>query len=216
MTNYPRDEFDRVPEFSNRYGAHRADGWAASAAASGESGLRWLMITGAAALVVGLLSFFVLPGLLGSKGPEATPPAASPSATPTNPKKPAVEKDKPEPSATKSSNASAKPEATDEPSATPGAFGPLVNTNAPIGVYNASNRGGLAGTGSSTLKDSGFTQVSVGDWTKKATVSAVYYRNASSRQTAEAAAESLGITTVVQTANIPGEIAVVLGNDFNQ
>src|SRR5690606_5010571 len=43
MTNYPRDEFDRVPEFSNRSGSHRENGWAAAASVGGaRSGLRWL------------------------------------------------------------------------------------------------------------------------------------------------------------------------------
>lgn len=220
MTNYPRDEFDRVPEFSNRSGAHRATGWAAAAASgSSGSGLRWLMISGAFALVVGLFSFMLLPGLIGGQTGKATPPAAAPSATPTATKKPTPTKDGVEPTGTDSPEATAG--STQEPEATPSATStigndPLVSRSTAIGVYNGSTSGGLAGVGSTTLRDEGFTQVSAGNWTKKVRVSSVYYRQTSSKATAEAAAAALGITSVLQTSNIPGEIAVVLGSDFIQ
>lgn len=215
MTNYPRDEFDRVPEFSNRNGAHRAAGWAASAAsAGGGSGLRWLMITGACALLVGLFSFLVLPGMLGGQDPKPAPPAAAPSTT----KKPAPATSSTGPKATGSAeqtDGATPPTDTATPEATPTETGEPVNKAARIGVYNGSNRGGMAGSGSSKLRGAGFTQVSAGNWTKKVTYSTVYYRQASSKATAEAAAQTLGITSVMQSTNIPGEIAVVLGRNFN-
>ncbi len=219
MTNYPRDEFDRVPEFSNRNGAHRAAGWAASAAsAGGGSGLRWLMITGAFALLVGLFSFLLLPGMLGGQGPLPAPPAATPSATPSSTKKPDATKASTESQATDSTGSTddvSSPPATSTPGSTATDTGALVNKGARIGIYNGSIRGGLAGIGSRTLSGAGFTQVSAGNWTKKVTYSTVYYRQASFKATAEAAAASLGITSVMQSTNIPGEIAVVLGRNFN-
>ncbi|GAA4376589.1 LytR C-terminal domain-containing protein [Paeniglutamicibacter cryotolerans] len=219
MTNYPRDEFDRVPEFSNRNGAHRAAGWAASAAsAGGGSGLRWLMITGAFALFVGLFSFLLLPGMLGGQDPQPIPPATAPSATPSTTKKPAPTKASTEPKATGSTGATGAvelPESTSNPGPTATDAEALANKAAKIGIYNGSTRGGLAGTGTRTLNGAGFTQVSAGNWTKKVTYSTVYYRQASSKSTAEAAAEALGITSVMQSTNIPGEIAVVLGRNFN-
>jgi hypothetical protein len=55
----------------------------------------------------------------------------------------------------------------------------------------------------------------VSNWTKKVTFSTVYYRDEAQRATAEAAAEALGITSVMQSANIPGNIAVVLGSNYS-
>ena len=50
MTNYPRDEFDRVPEFNTRVGSHHAHGWAQSATSKSTEGkLLWVVL---AAVVV--------------------------------------------------------------------------------------------------------------------------------------------------------------------
>jgi hypothetical protein len=57
MTKYARDEFDRVPEASTRQGVHR------TVAAPGARRLGPVLATGAAALVVGLVAFLLLPKL---------------------------------------------------------------------------------------------------------------------------------------------------------
>ncbi len=83
-----------------------------------------------------------------------------------------------------------------------------------VGVYNGAKKVGLAGTVRTTLLNAGFTNVSAANWSKQVTYSTVYYRDEASRATAEQAAKELGISSVVKTTNIPGSIAVVLGNTF--
>lgn len=58
MTQYPRDEFDDVPEVSSRQGVHREH---LAAPTSGSLGL--MILAGLLALLVGLAAYFVLPGL---------------------------------------------------------------------------------------------------------------------------------------------------------
>ena len=222
MTNYPRDEFDRVPEFSNRSGSHRENGWAAAASVGGaRSGLRWLMVFGAIALVVGLFSFMVLPKLTGattdpapvaasSSGAQETAASSesseSPSESPTEASETPAESESAE--TAESTEASSSTEASES--------GPAedVDTSMPLGVYNGAKVGGLAGKARTDLQNAGFSNVAASNWTKKVTYSTVYYRSETQRATAEAAAGELGITSIMQSANIPGNIAIVLGSNY--
>ena len=224
MTNYPRDEFDRVPEFSNRSGSHRENGWAAAASVGGaRSGLRWLMVFGALALVVGLFSFMVLPKLMGTPNDPAT--AAASSSSPTEATDSSAASESPsaseDPRETPSESESADPAESTEASrsvesteASESALPVDVDTTMVLGVYNGAKVGGLAGQARTALLDAGFSNVSASNWTKKVTYSTVYYRSETHRATAEAAAKELGIGSVMQSANIPGNIAIVLGSNF--
>lgn len=218
MTNYPRDEFDRVPEFSNRSGSHRENGWAAAASVGGaRSGLRWLMVFGAIALVVGLFSFMVLPKLTGATTDPA-PVAASSSGTQdvadTSESKSADEASE-TPAEGESSEASPSTEASSSTEASESGLAEDADTSMAMGVYNGAKVGGLAGKARTELQDAGFSNVAASNWTKKVNYSTVYYRAETHRATAEAAADALGITSVMQTANIPGNIAIVLGSNYN-
>ncbi|MGL3807714.1 LytR C-terminal domain-containing protein [Paeniglutamicibacter sp. R2-26] len=219
MTNYPRDEFDRVPEFSNRSGAHRANGWAAAASGRGaRPGLRWLMVFGVVALLVGVFSFTALPKLLNDGG--AKPPSnvaasgTASSATPSESKEPETESESPKES-DKSSEPADASESEADPSESASSLAGDVDLTLKVGVYNGAKKSGLANTVRTTLQNAGFTNVSAANWTKQVASSTVYYRNEASRATAEEAAKELGITSVVKTSNIPGNIAVVLGNTFS-
>ena len=64
----PRDEFDQVPETSDRHGVHRA-----RMATPKSNGLGLIILAAVLALAVGALSFFVLP-LLGTGGPSTRSP----------------------------------------------------------------------------------------------------------------------------------------------
>jgi hypothetical protein len=225
MTNYPRDEFDRVPEFSNRSGSHRENGWAAAASVGGaRPGLRWLMVFGAIALLVGLFSFMVLPKLTGAPTDPA-PVAATSSGTqestsPSEPtesqslaSEPVAEGESPDTGETSVPTDST--EASSSSATSESSLAEDVDTSLAIGAYNGAQVGGLAGKARTELQDAGFSNVSVSNWTKKVTFSTVYYRDEAQRATAEAAAEALGITSVMQSANIPGNIAVVLGSNYS-
>lgn len=218
MTNYPRDEFDRVPEFSNRSGSHRENGWAAAASVGGaRSGLRWLMVFGAIALVVGLFSFMVLPKLTGATTDPA-PVAASSSGTQdaadTSESKSADEASE-TPAEGESSEASPSTEASSSTEASESGLAEGADTSMALGVYNGAKVGGLASKARTELQGAGFSNVAASNWTKKVNYSTVYYRAETHRATAEAAADALGITSVMQTANIPGNIAIVLGSNYN-
>ncbi|WP_404289282.1 LytR C-terminal domain-containing protein [Glutamicibacter arilaitensis] len=194
MTNYPRDEFDRVPEFSTRVGSHHAHGWAQSAAAKGkDSKLRWVVLSAIAVLLIGGAGFFFGPGiadrLAGSEPTQTSTPAENESS----------------------------PEQSEEPSesATPSStiddadvlYGQL------IGVYNGASIAGAAGAGEELLGDADFTNIVTDNWTRDAETSTVYYMSEAYRTTAEKAAEVLNIDEVLQTQNIPNRVSVVLGAD---
>ena len=227
MTNYPRDEFDRVPEFSNRSGAHRANGWAAAASGrAARPGLRWLMVFGVVALLAGVFSFTVLPKLLNDGG--AKPPAnvaASSTASSSAPSEPTESESRTEsegPAESESPTESEAPSETADPSESAAApsesesgLAGTADLSLKVGVYNGAKKAGLANTVRATLQNAGFTNVTASNWTKQVTYSTVYYRDEVSRATAEEAAKELGITSVVKTSNIPGNIAVVLGNTFS-
>lgn len=68
MSEYPRDQFDDVPEYRDRTGSHRSG---PTSDGSGPSGLTWISVAAALALIVGAFSYFVLPTLRagGADGP---------------------------------------------------------------------------------------------------------------------------------------------------
>ena len=194
MTNYPRDEFDRVPEFSTRVGSHHAHGWAQSAAAKGkDSKLRWVVLSAIAVLLIGGVGFFYGPSvadrLSGSEPTQNTEATANETS--------------PSPSAEPSE--SATPSSTIDDADV--LYGQL------IGVYNGANIAGAAGAGEEILAEAEFTNIVTDNWTRDAETSTVYYMSEAYRTTAEKAAEVLGIDEVLQTQNIPNRVTVVLGAD---
>ncbi|MCS3492238.1 MULTISPECIES: LytR C-terminal domain-containing protein [Micrococcaceae] len=194
MTNYPRDEFDRVPEFSTRVGSHHAHGWAQSAASKSTGGkLRWVVLTAVLVLVIGALSFIFGPQL---KETLATSTGSDTSQTQEVTAEPSVEP-------TPSESASPTSTIDDEDVL----YGQL------IGVYNAASVAGLANEGEDAMAEAGFTSIVADNWTRPAEVSTVYYMSESYRTTAEKAAEILNIDEVLQTSNIPNRVTVVLGSD---
>ncbi|MDO2933488.1 LytR C-terminal domain-containing protein [Paeniglutamicibacter sulfureus] len=219
MTNYPRDEFDRVPEFSNRSGSHRENGWASAASVGGaRSGLRWLMVFGAIALVVGLFSFMVLPKLTGATTDPAPVAASSSGTQDAADSSESTSADEASETPAESESADEASESTEASSSTEASESGLAedaDTSMAMGVYNGAKVGGLAGKARTELQDAGFGNVAASNWTKKVNYSTVYYRAETHRATAEAAADALGITSVMQSANIPGNIAIVLGSNYN-
>ena len=95
MTNFARDEFDRVPEVSSRQGVHRA------VAAPSRPKLWPILSVGIGALAVGLVAFLLLPQL--GFQPAIAPPSAAAAGT------------------SASASATAKPSAKATPGTTPSA-----------------------------------------------------------------------------------------------
>jgi len=235
MTEYPRDQFDDVPEYRDRKGSHRAV--AEPSGGSGPSGLTWISLAAALALVIGAFSYFILPTLLpsGAAGPGTA--GASPSATApgspspgrgssseagagtADPSGPGVATASVEPTAapaespestetpepTESPEPSQTPEPTESPEETEEPA--TVDYSFPVEVYNTSRVNGLAGRVGGTLSGSGFTVATAGNWSGfPVSSSAVFY--SSNEVTAQAVAARLGLPAVYD-GRIPG-IAVVV------
>ncbi|MHC6175542.1 LytR C-terminal domain-containing protein [Glutamicibacter endophyticus] len=196
MTNYPRDEFDRVPEFNTRVGSHHAHGWAQSAAAKSAGGsLRWVIIAAVSVLIIGAISFFVF-----NQQP-ASPTATEPTATTT---------------ASEETSSSPTPSETEEPSPSFSIDDSEVLYGQRVGIYNASGVRGSAGTAQEQLLEEGFTNLRTGDWSRLETESAVYYASNAYEMTAQKTAAALGIEAVLQTSNIPDRISIVIGSDVTE
>lgn len=237
MSKYPSDEFDRVPEYTDRQGVHRL---AAGMAPARRGGLWPILIFGVAAILIGLVAFFLLRPTFGGEQQAAPSTTASASASASS-----------SASADDSAAASEDPDDADasegspapEETAAPGSGDPdeagesdaadlvdetpeadaseetaadesegVLDRNLPVGVYNGSGIGGLAGTNTAQLRSAGYTQVVSGNWTRQVEPSVVYYRNDWAATTARDVADQLGIGTIYQTQNVPVEISVVLGS----
>ncbi|WP_431711179.1 LytR C-terminal domain-containing protein [Glutamicibacter uratoxydans] len=195
MTNYPRDEFDRVPEFNTRVGSHHANGWAQAAASDGKGGkFRWVAMAAVLVLLVGAVSYFFF-GPNGQMQLLGSSPSESPS----------VSQNADDAQSSPSPSASPTPSSTIDDSEV--LFEQLV------GVYNGAEIAGIAGFAQQALLEAGFEESYSDDWVRFEEESAVYYTVESYRTTAEKVAEVLNIDEVYQTTNIPNRLTVVLGAD---
>lgn len=198
MTNYPRDEFDRVPEFNTRVGSHHAHGWAQSAASKSTGGkLLWVVLTAVIVLVIGAASFIF--------GPQLKDSIAGSSSSESS------QSQDGDAGESADSSEEASPSESSSPSSTIDDAEVLFGQQ--IGVYNGASMAGVAGAGEEAMTEAGFTNIVADNWSKPADVSAVYYVSESYRTTAQKAAEVLNIDEVLQTTNIPNRVTVVLGTD---
>lgn len=221
MTNYARDEFDRVPEVTSRQGVHRSE------AAARRPRLWPVLSVGTGALAVGLASFVLLPqlGFDATAGPSsakdaAVSPSAGTSATPSAAASTsgasaanAPASDDPLPSDDSSADASPSAPASDPASVEPLASD--VDKALPVSVYNGTLTSGLAGRVGATLQSDGWTLGQVANWQgAPQQESVIFYSGAESKARAEALGELLNITTLVESAGFETSVAVVLGPGF--
>ena len=202
MTKYARDEFDRVPETSTRQGVHRA-----VAESSHRRRLAPILAVGAAALAVGLVAFLILPKLGFSTGANAVAVSAE-QGTGSDAASPAPTASSPAPSETPS--ASATPSATPKPTPTA-----AVDKTQPVAIYNGTTTAGLANRVGGTVSTAGWRLGTLGNWggvPQKSSV--VFYSGAAQKGNAEALGKLLGIQNVVDSAEFPVPLVVVLGPGF--
>lgn len=107
------------------------------------------------------------------------------------------------------------PEETPTQTATPTPT-PVVDLTRAVEVFNSTSTAGLAGSAGDQLEAVGFTAVSTGNWDgDDLAASVVYYPAAADVATAQTAAATLGIGSVVESAEqAPDGIVVVLAADF--
>jgi hypothetical protein len=195
MTKYARDEFDDVPEGTERRGVHRV------ARASAGAALRPLLATGVVALLIGLVAYFAFPSM-GVRAEAKASPSASSSAPATPSAKPSAK-----PSA---STPAPSPSAT-TPSAPPTTTA-AVDKSRPVSVYNGTTTAGLAAGYGAKVTAAGWTLGAVGNWQGVAQPSSVVFYNAEGlKASATELAGALGIARVELATNLQDPLAVVLG-----
>lgn len=211
MTKYPRDEFDQVPETSDRHGVHRA-----RMATPKSNGLGLIILAAVLALAVGALSFFVLP-LLGTGGP-STPvagatstPAATASASPSATEQ---ESKSAEAEATTEPSDEATPEPTDEATDEPTEEAAAVNKQDPVMILNGAGVSGLAGTVSQTVQNDGWTIAVVDNWGGAPLAGSVIFYNPGQEANAQALGELLGITDLQENGDVSQYVTVALGPGY--
>ncbi|MCW2134757.1 LytR C-terminal domain-containing protein [Arthrobacter sp. VKM Ac-2550] len=230
MTKYSRDEFDQVPETSDRHGVHRAH-----MAASKSSGLGLIILATVLALAVGVLSFFVLP-LLGAGGAstelQATAAPSAKSASPSASEEAAEPtEDVSEPAVDAAGTATeAAEEPLDEPTTKPAAepteepvdeaaeAAAAVNKADPVLIFNSVGVSGLGGAVSQTVTSDGWAVGVVDNWQGTPMANSVIFYNPGQGANAQALGELLGINDLRETG--PGAVSeyvtVVLGPGFQQ
>lgn len=204
MTKYTRDEFDRVPETSARQGVHR------TVAQPRRRRLGPILAVGAAALVVGLVAFLILPKLGFTSAGTTSAVAAGEGSGAAAPASPDV------PSAGPSSTApSQEPSASATPSGAPTPTAAAVDKTQPVAVYNGTATAGLAGRVGGTVTTAGWVLGPTGNWGGvRQQTSVIFYSSPAQKGNAEALGALLGIATMVQSAEFKLPLVVVLGPGF--
>ncbi|WP_026553259.1 LytR C-terminal domain-containing protein [Arthrobacter sp. H20] len=213
MSQYPRDEFDKIPESASRQGVHRE-----RLVPQRSSGLALKILVGVLALAVGLAAYFILPRLGFGAGTDSEPtqttstPAAA-TATPDSSPSPASDDDAtsgPEPS---------DPEPTDpepaESEPTPSEEPETIDRTQPVNVYNSTGISGLASATAGRVTASGWGAGQIADWGGAPLQSSVvFYNNPSQLAAAQEVGGVLGIPTLVESAEVSPNITVVIGPGF--
>jgi hypothetical protein len=228
MTNYARDEFDRVPEAASRQGVHRA------AAAPSRPRLWPILSVGTGALAVGMAAFVLLPHAgfdaagqssseaaaavarsggtaseaASAKPSSAAPSSAAPSAAASKPASPSAAASADPSEAAPSSPAASEAAAVD-------VLGSSVDKALPVSIFNGTLTSGLAGRVGATVEADGWTLGQVANWQgAPQQTSVIFYSGAERKASAEALGELLDIATLVETPGFESSVAVVLGPGF--
>lgn len=214
MTKYARDEFDKVPETASRQGVHR------TASAPSRARLWPILAAGILALAIGAVSFLILP-TLGFSGPatqassamEAAPLAATGSTPSAGPDASAGPSTDAEPSA--SSEPAAGAESDEAPGTAPTEQAAPIDKTQAVAVYNAAGTAGLAGRVGGTVQSDGWTLGQVGNWAGAPQQgSIIFYSGTTQFANAQALAELLGVTTMVESTEFQVPLVVVLGPGY--
>ncbi|MHA7274586.1 LytR C-terminal domain-containing protein [Arthrobacter sp. TMT4-20] len=217
MSQYPRDEFDKIPESASRQGVHRE-----RLVPPRSSGLALKILVGVLALAVGLAAYFILPRLgIGQTESSASQTTTAPVSETTSNASPApADDDASEPEPTPSNPAIQAPTGAptaepteDEP--TPSKEPAAIDRAQAVNVYNSTGIGGLASSAAGRVTAGGWTVGQIADWGgAPPQTSVIFYNNASQLAAAQEVAGILGIPTLVETTEVSSSITVVVGPGF--
>ncbi len=216
MSQYPRDEFDKVPETAARQGVHRE-----RLVPTHSNGLALKILVGVLVLAVGLTAYFVFPRLGIGQGGTASSATSAPAPEPsTSESASAAPTEEPSSSPTPSPTPSPSTEPpSDEPTSaepTPTASEPAAaDRTQPVAVLNGTTVSGLASTAAGRLQVDGWNVTQIGNWPGEPLQgSIVLYNGEEQRASAEALAQVLGIPTVQGGAGFSPALTVVVGPGF--
>lgn len=230
MPQYPRDEFDQIPESAARQGVHRE-----RLVPPRSNGLALKVIAGILVLAVGLAAYFLFPRLGLGQASEVTPESSAepmPSITaeeatggeradrtaaspaPTDSRSQGTQPTAESRTSPEADPAPAEEPAPDEESAAGGSETAAVDRSQPVAVLNATTVSGLASTAAGRLQAEGWNVTQIGNWSGQLLQgSVVLYNGEEQRPTAEALAASLGIGATQGNAGF-GHLTVVVGPGF--
>lgn len=210
MSQYPRDEFDKIPESASRQGVHRE-----RLVPPSSSGLALKILVGVLALAVGLAAFFILPRLGFGSGAEPTSGQSTATATPTGgpSSSPTASTDPSEP--VPSDPASDEPTGEETADPTPTADPDGIDRSEPVNVYNATGIAGQATLAADRVTADGWTVGQIADWGGAPLQnSVIFYNNAAQLETAQELGGVLGIPTLIETTEVSPDVTVVIGPGF--
>ncbi|MDR6637244.1 LytR C-terminal domain-containing protein [Paenarthrobacter nitroguajacolicus] len=203
MTKYARDEFDQVPQNTNRQGVHR------DAQETARPTLWPVLTVGAVALVLGLVAFLILPNL-GVVGPSASSNVSTPAPQQTD-ASPSVAPSESAPAASGGPSPEASP--SNVPSETP--FSAAVDKTTPVAVYNGAGTAGLAGRVAGLVEGDGWPLSTVGNWGGlPQQTSVIFYNSPAQKANAEALGALLRIQSIVESPEIQQPLVVVAGPGY--
>ncbi|MHA7154899.1 LytR C-terminal domain-containing protein [Arthrobacter sp. TMN-50] len=216
MSQYPRDEFDKIPESASRQGVHRE-----RLVPPRSTGLALKIVVGVLALAVGLAAYYILPRLGIGEGTDpassqTTGAPASETATSESSDSPATDGETAEPSPSEpgASEEPTEAEPTDaEPS--PSEDPTAIDRSQAVNVYNSTGVSGLANSAASRVSGGGWTLGQIADWGGvPPQTSVIFYNDASQLAAAQELAGMLSIPTLVETTEVSPNITVVVGPGF--
>ncbi len=203
MTKYARDEFDQVPQNTNRQGVHR------DAQETARPTLWPVLTVGAVALVLGLVAFLILPNL-GVVGPSASSNVSTPAPQRTE-ASPSVAPSESAPAASGEPSPEASP--SNVPSETPSSA--AVDKTTPVAVYNGAGTAGLAGRVAGLVEGDGWTLSTVANWGGlPQQTSVIFYNSPAQKANAEALGALLRIQSIVESPEIQQPLVVVAGPGY--
>jgi len=203
MTKYARDEFDQVPQNTNRQGVHR------DAQETARPTLWPVLTVGAVALVLGLVAFLILPNL-GVVGPSASSNVSTPAPQQTD-ASPSVAPSESAPAASGEPSPETSP--SNVPSETPSSA--AVDKTTPVAVYNGAGTAGLAGRVAGLVEGDGWPLSTVGNWGGlPQQTSVIFYNSPAQKANAEALGALLRIQSIVESPEIQQPLVVVAGPGY--
>ncbi|MBG6190076.1 hypothetical protein IWX64_001010 [Arthrobacter sp. CAN_A212] len=210
MSQYPRDEFDKIPESASRQGVHRE-----RLVPPGSSGLALKILVGVLALAVGLAAFFILPRLGFGSGAEPTSGQSTATATADASPSPAAGADSSEPAPSDPATDGPAGGGTEGSDPTLTADPDGIDRSEPVNVYNASGIGGQATLAAGRVTADGWTVGEIADWGGAPLQnSVIFYNDPSQLETAQELSGVLGIPTLIETTEVSPDVTVVIGPGF--